>query len=351
MTRSAFCKLSDPATYVACDWNLVEDAEGRVYWIEMFKRHFKTLLRLGLDVSTARGEATDAAEERTKRCRAHFDAIFDDFAANPRRQPRVTILTLDEWRDQTLRKFGFDDPFVDLKDRENDLAILLLRRVCEAIDAILDERDQIRAVIEGVFAGNIFDMGAEETARKIMEGKLDFFHTRESLPKRPWLVDQYDALESALLTRRYRKAVFFVDNAGADFMLGVVPLTRWLARRETHVVLVGNELPALNDMTVGDLRKWWTRVCEMEPTLIGLPISIVTSGTGEPLIDLSQVSDELNLAATDADLVIIEGMGRGVESNLNASFTCDAVNLAMIKDPMVAKYNQGKLYDVVCRFR
>jgi type II pantothenate kinase len=44
-------------------------------------------------------------------------------------------------------------------------------------------------------------------------------------------------------------------------------------------------------------------------------------------------------------------MGRGVESNLDAQFSCDALNLAMIKDAMIAKRNGGKLFDVVCRFR
>jgi type II pantothenate kinase len=59
----------------------------------------------------------------------------------------------------------------------------------------------------------------------------------------------------------------------------------------------------------------------------------------------------LNAAAADADLVILEGMGRGVESNLDAKFSCDAVSLAMIKDEMVARRLNGKVFDVVCQFR
>lgn len=351
MNRSPFCKLASPSEYVACEWDLTREPEGRVYWIDMFKRHFNTLLKLGVDVSVARGESKSSAEARANQCREDFHQKFNAFGASPSEFGRVTILTLDEWRDQTLRRYGFEDPFIDLKEKENDLAIRLLSRVCEGIDALTDPREQLRAVIEGIFAGNIFDMGAEETARKIIEGKLDFFHTRQSLPKRPWLIDQYDALEHAFLNKRYHKLALFVDNAGADFMLGALPLTRWFARRGTHVVLIGNELPALNDQTIHDIRHWLPRVMEAEKSFVGLPISTASSGTGEPLIDLSLVSDELNEATRDADLVIIEGMGRGVESNLNAKFSCDAANLAMIKDPMVAKFNGGKLYDVVCRFR
>lgn len=35
--------------------------------------------------------------------------------------------------------------------------------------------------------------------------------------------------------------------------------------------------------------------------------------------------------ASDADLVILEGMGRGIETNLHAQFTVDSLKLGMIK--------------------
>jgi type II pantothenate kinase len=66
-------------------------------------------------------------------------------------------------------------------------------------------------------------------------------------------------------------------------------------------------------------------------------------------VQLSRIIPDLNTAA-DADLVILEGMGRGVESNLDAEFSCDAINLAMIKDAAVAGRHGGKVFDVVCRF-
>ena len=118
----------------------------------------------------------------------------------------------------------------------------------------------------------------------------------------------------------HRKAVFFIDNAGSDFLLGAMPMIRWMAQRGTQVVLAANERPTLNDMTIHDVNAWWPKIVEAEPSLADLPIQRVSTGTGEPLIDLSEVSAELNAAAADADLVILEGMGRGVESNLDAQF-------------------------------
>lgn len=354
--KQPFVKLADRHSYLACSWDLTSDDEARAHWIGFFRRNYRTILKLGVEAAVSRGEAPDTASGRAVACRAEFDSIFDAFEADPRgagRQghERVTMLTIDGWRDGTLRKHGFLDAFIDLKDRENARALPMLPEVCRQIDA-LDGAGQLQAVIEGVFAGNIFDMGSEATAAAYLHGSPDFFATRRGLAPRLWLIDDYDALQRRLLEGPgHRKAVFFIDNAGSDFILGVVPLVRWLAMRGTRVVLAANETPTLNDMTIHDLTAWWPRIEAAEPTLVGLPIERASTGTAEPLIDLAAVSPELNAAAADADLVILEGMGRGIESNLDAAFACDAVNLAMIKDAMTAKHLGGKLFDVVCRFR
>jgi uncharacterized protein with ATP-grasp and redox domains len=148
----------------------------------------------------------------------------------------------------------------------------------------------------------------------------------------------------------HRKAVFFIDNAGSDFLLGALPLTRLLGRRGTHIVLAANERPSLNDMTIHDVRAWWPRILAIEPSLNDVHIDLVSTGTGEPLIDLARVSNELNTAARDADLVILEGMGRGVESNFDVALTVDTFNIAMLKDPAVAARIGGQVFDLVCRF-
>jgi uncharacterized protein with ATP-grasp and redox domains len=348
MKLEPFVKLADPATYQACEWNLCADPVGREYWVALFRRHVNMTLELGVACSNAGPGASD----RAAACRDELYAVLDEFAANPGRYECVTILTLDAWRDGLLRKYGFGDAFADLKNRENAAVLPLLSGVCREIDSLTGP-EQLRAVVEGVFAGNIFDMGSEATAHQFLNGgSVGFHETREKLPPRPWRIDQYDAFAARLLDGPgYRKAVFFVDNAGSDFILGAVPMMRYLARRGAAVVLAANERPALNDMTIHDVRAWWPRIVEAEPSLAGLPITPVSTGTGEPLIDLGAVSPALNAAAAEADLVVLEGMGRGVESNLDARLSCDALNLAMLKDVAVANRVGGKLYDVVCRFR
>lgn len=350
-----FCKLRDPLAYVACDWDLTQDDAGRNHWVAFFKRHLDTILELGVAAAVVRGEPPGEAAARADACRAYFCAGFDDFAADPSEARAtlgpVTIVTLDQWRDGYLRRHGFIDAFVDLKNRENERALPLLPQVCRQIDA-LEGIDQLQAVIEGIFAGNIFDMGAEATAKAFLAGGPDFFATRQRLARRRWLIDDFDALARRILNGKpHGRVVFFIDNAGSDFLLGALPMMRWLAKRGSQVVLAANERPTLNDMTIHDVNDWWPKICGAEPSFSDLPIERVSTGTGEPLIDLMGVSDELNEAAADADLVILEGMGRGVESNLNADFICERLNLAMLKDEAVAKRVGGKVFDVVCRYQ
>ena len=341
-----FCKLADPTTYVSCRWDLTVDEFGRNHWVDFFKRHLNTILKLGVEAAVSKEEA----EKRAGECRVEFCAKFDAFAANPTGFGRVTILTFDQWRDRLLRKWGFIDPFADLKRRENEKMLPLLPGICREIDS-LQGHEQFKAIILGLFAGNIFDMGADATAKAFLGKSPDFFETRQNLVKRPWLIDDFDALSARMADGSvHRKAVFFVDNAGSDFLLGAVPMIRWLAQRGTRIVVAANERPTLNDMTIAEVRQWWPRIVVAEPSIGELPIELASTGTGEPLIDLGAISPELNAASVEADLVIIEGMGRGVESNLDAEFSCDAVNLAMIKDTAVAQRHGGKVFDVVCRF-
>jgi len=345
-----FCRLADARNYIACSWNLTTDAAGRDYWTSLFKRHLDTSLNLGIESAVHHGQDKGDVIARAAHCRSDLNRILDDFLANPPAHGRVTILTLVHVRDGLLRRHGFVDPFVDLKDRENKKMLPLLPPLCRQLDCLHGEA-QLRELVLGVFAGNIFDMGSEATAGKFLAAGPDFFATRSAIAPRPWLIDNYDRLSARLHGPPYRKAIFFIDNAGSDFMLGVLPLIRWLAQRGTRVVLAANDRPTLNDMTIGDVRDWWSQIVQTEPSLADLPIDLVGTGTGEPLIDLGAVSPLLNAAAADADLIIIEGMGRGIESNLDARFDCDSLILAMIKDAAVAARHGGKLFDVVCKFR
>lgn len=88
--------------------------------------------------------------------------------------------------------------------------------------------------LRGVFAGNLFDLGAAASAALYAEGGSSsagaFATTRGSLLPRPWVVDDLDEAVQRLSARRYTSTALFVDNAGSDIVLGMLPLARELLR-------------------------------------------------------------------------------------------------------------------------
>jgi len=332
-----FPLLADPASHRACDWDLLVDDEGRAAWLAFFRTHFETMARL----SAASGYDAKQIEQARREVHRFLDALERDPRALG---DRLDILRLDELRDGALREAGIDDACRAQKAAENDAALPLLRERLDTL-ALLDDDDRREQTVRGVFAGNLFDLGAQATADRFeVVGRTPFHACLAEIAERPWLHDDVEAMDFGA-----RKAVVFVDNAGGDVVLGMLPLTRELLRAGAEVILAANETPSLNDITAGELRDLVARAKVFDDDLASGRLRIVSSGNAAPLIDLAEVSDELCEAARGADLVVLEGMGRALESNWSAAFTCPCWRLAIIKDEKVAGHHGGRLYDCVCR--
>ena len=90
----------------------------------------------------------------------------------------------------------------------------------------------------------------------------------------------------------------------------------------------------------------------LEAALAAGAMTVIGNGSGSPCINLRLVSEELATAAVGCDLLIIEGMGRAVHTNLHATFTADCLKLAMIKNQRVAEeLFGGNIYDCMCKFQ
>ena len=368
---------------------------GKEKWIEVFRASIPEFSRR----AASDPRVADAAA-LARRFAASFDADLDRVASGDHAslfEGAPTVLKLCGLRDRALRDLGFEDCFLNVKTAENARALTTLPAVLREMDAIRDPGARIEALVRGVFAGNVFDLGAAASAARHADGDGGFEATRAGLKRRPWCVDHLDAFRDAWLasatditskktgddvsseTSRvssfpspWKKCVLFVDNAGADVVLGMLPLCRELLRGGAEVVLAANERPSINDVTARELRALLPRVAEAERlgfsggftknenenaslgvfqrALDANTLVVVSSGSDLPVIDLSRVSAELVDAARGADLVVLEGMGRGIETNLFARFACDALNLGMVKHPEVAQCLRGTLYDCVCRF-
>ncbi len=81
---SPFTLLADPSSYVACDWDFSVDEDGRVYWCDLFKKHLRLILKLGIEMAVVRDDSLADAEQRAAQCAGDFDSQIDGFAARAR---------------------------------------------------------------------------------------------------------------------------------------------------------------------------------------------------------------------------------------------------------------------------
>ena len=135
-----------------------------------------------------------------------------------------------------------------------------------------------------------------------------FFKTRDTKTD-VFVVNNFD-VEGKMndLTRVHEKCCIFVDNAGADAILGVLPLAREMLKRGTKVVLCANDVPSINDITIKELEEL------VFPTLLQMndkdnvfkkaieskQFTCIGSGSDLPVIDLRESANRARRSASIA---------------------------------------------------
>ncbi|CAH2051462.1 unnamed protein product, partial [Thlaspi arvense] len=318
-------------------------------WINVFANSIPSFKKRA-ETDTTVPDAPARAEKFAER----YAGILQDWKKDPESHGGPPDgISLGRVREQMLRELGFRDIFKKVKDEENAKAISLFPEVVSLNDAIEDEGKRLENLVRGIFAGNVFDLGSAQLAEVFSRDGISFLATSQNLVPRPWVIDDLENFQAKWINKSWKKAVIFVDNSGADIVLGILPFAREMLRRGMQVVLAANELPAINDVTYTELTEILSQLKDENGQLMGVDTSkllIANSGNDLAVIDLSRVSQELADLSSDADLVIIEGMGRGIETNLYAQFKCDSLKIGMVKHLEVAEFLGGRLYDCVFKY-
>ncbi|PQP94059.1 pantothenate kinase 2 [Prunus yedoensis var. nudiflora] len=376
-TLEVFPLLADPKMYEPNTIDLSDHGELE-YWFTVLSEHLPDLV----DKAVASEGGTDDAKRRGDAFARAFSAHLARLMEEPAAYGKLGLANLLELREECLREFQFVDAYRSIKQRENEASLAVFADLLMELDSMTEET-RLLTLIEGVLAANIFDWGSRACVDLYHKGTIiEIYRMSRNKMQRPWRVDDFDVFKERMLgsgdkkPRPHKRALLFVDNAGADVILGMLPLARELLRRGTEVVLVANSLPALNDLTAMELPEIVAeaakhcdilrRAAEAGGLLVdamvstlddckgnssSVPLMVVENGCGSPCIDLRQVSSELAAAAKEADLIILEGMGRALHTNFNARFKCDALKLAMVKNQRLAeKLIKGNIYDCVCRY-
>ncbi|GAB4838679.1 hypothetical protein Ancab_028224 [Ancistrocladus abbreviatus] len=322
---------------------------AEIAWIDLFYNSITSFKK-----RAESDETVPDAKVKAEKFAQRYGEILKDLKKDPESHggPPDCIL-LCRLREQVLRELGFRDIFKKVKDEENTKAMSLFESVVCLSDSIEDPGKRLENLVRGILAGNIFDLGSAQLAEVFSKDGMSFLASCQNLVPRPWVIDDLETFKLKWSKKSWKKAVLFIDNSGADIILGILPFARELLRQGMQVVLAANDLPSINDVTYHELIEIISKLKDEHGQLVGVDTSkllIANSGNDLPVIDLSRVSQELAHLASDADLVILEGMGRAIETNLYAQFKCDSIKIGMVKHPEVAQFLGGRLYDCVFKY-
>lgn len=348
-----FCPLlKDPASYNPDTTDLAEDKEARDYWLQCFEESVDKFVARAIHSQphspTAKDRATKLKEKYINRL--HYLHL------QPFAYGALTVRVLLDTIDHCMREFDFPDPYLNQKKMENEEALRHLKDRIVALDK-LTGTEKIKALIVGVLSGNMFDWGAKAVATLMETSDFGFEEAEAKIPGRPWLYDDLDGWTDRLENGPPHKcAAIFVDNSGVDIVLGILPFARDLLQRGTKVILCANSMPALNDVTHPELvvtLQDAAKICKViRQALKENRLMAMESAQAGPCLDLSRLSLDLCLAMVkhEVDLIVIEGMGRTLHTNLNARLSCECLKLAVVKNRWLALRLGGDMYAVICKY-
>ncbi|KAJ3338808.1 Pantothenate kinase 4 [Gonapodya sp. JEL0774] len=348
----SFPLLANPDTYQPDTMDLPSNPRLTQEWIDILERNLHQLVEMALTWS---GNAF--SEDRQGKAEL-FESTYRNHLARLRAEPHAygtpSVRSLLILREQCLHEMGFFDIYEHVKKQEREAALAAFARVIEKTDVISDPQERLTELIENVAAGNMFDWGSTKIIEMLKTGDLDFDSAKTKVKKSSkWW--QVSTLVNRLVNEPApKRVVIFVDNSGADIILGILPFVRAFIQMDSYVILAANTYPAVNDVTVSELHEILAIVSNDDRVLGEAyrngKLRCLGTGSGAPCLDFRRIDRDLAEETLAADFVIVEGMGRAIHTNLNAEFTVESLKIAVFKNRSVADYVGADMYDGLCLY-
>nr|CAH7765713.1 unnamed protein product [Callosobruchus chinensis] len=342
--------LKNPDAYNPDTIDLINNTKERNYWLPCLE----VMVKKFIEKIEYLVPNDPEAKEKAELCYNKFHTLSEQLLENPKALPSLSIRTLLEYCETNQRVY-FEDAWKLQKEKEYGHALLRFKNRINFIDSINNFDEKWLELTKGVLAGNVFDWGARAVAEILeQEQNFGFGDALKTIQKRPWFCDKIDMWVDRLKQDPYKTCVIFVDNAGYDFVLGILPMTRELLSHGTKVVLAANSFPTLNDVTYEELNVYCSEAAQycdiIKNALKEGQLLKMENGQRGPCLDLRTLTPELCEAMEPADLLILEGMGRAVHTNLRARFTVDCAKLAVLKNEWLAQSLGAQQFAVVCSY-
>lgn len=272
-----FSLLEDSVHYDPNTIDINNDRGELEYWVGVLQNQIPDVVEKAF---TSEG-GTKEAQRRAFAFGRALDLHFGKLQEEPGAYGQLGLADLFELREECLREFGFADVYRHDKARENTAALEVLPDLLAEVDA-MPPLQRLLALLQGVLAANIFDWGAKSCVDMYQNATIleMYREARTKLSARPWRVDHFESFAEVWFSHSelddegqgavispYKRVIIFVDNAGADVVLGMLPFARELLKMGAEVVLVANSLPAINDITAAELRSLVAKAAELDPTI------------------------------------------------------------------------------------
>ena len=330
-------------------FNLTLEKDFRHYWLDIFKDGLDRFCRVIRDGESNR----ECIDQRIDCFKNKFLECLNLLRNNPFAYGNLSVRTLLEVREQFLAEFNFYDPYLKFKQAENEEALAELPKRLEFLKSLPWEQRQIQ-LIKGILGGNVFDWGSSAVNKINEKRAINFERACEIVQERPWFVDDLDMWIKRLRKKSFKKILIFVDNSGADVILGILPFVEEMLNQRCQVVLAANSNPALNDVTSYELRFIVSRARNIseiiDSSVRDSRLTIVENGVGSPCIDFTRVSQSLKDACKGCDLIVIEGMGRAVHTNYHATFSVESLKLCVVKNKWLCEQFGCPMFGAICKY-
>jgi pantothenate kinase len=343
--------------YVVDTMDLTSNTELAEYWIDLLEKNLHNLVGLAVEWEQKFDDRDDLTVSTDQQRAKEFEATYRGHLKRLREDPaaygQLSVRGLLQLREACLVAVNFYDLYDQVKKEDNEAALATLPLLLKQFEVITDEGQLIDTLVSNVVAMNMFDLGAFGIVEMLKQGDLTFQSARDIM--RPstklWHMDK---LIHKFQTEEDwpKKTIVFVDNSGADVVLGVMPFVRWLLSRNSHsqVILAANTSPSVNDVTAEELKALMERICTIDASFKTDRLQVLEQGATGPCLDFRRVDTKMAKESLDSDFVVLIGMGRSIHSNFHARFIVPSLKLAVFKNQSAAEYLGVNNYDGMCLF-
>lgn len=183
---------------------------------------------------------------------------------------------------------GTDDPYKDMKDRSNQVALQLLPKAEEFVE---NSDDRFKAAVLCSIAGNVLDFGigsSIEAPEELMEGFNIIL--QEGLGR-----DDTDEIKAIL--RKGGNVILFCDNCGEIIFDKL--LIKELKKFDIHLTYVVRGEPILTDATIEDVREFG---------IDKMVDDVATTNAFAVGVPIDKLTPDLLRKIENADLLVSKGM-------------------------------------------